>query len=102
MRILTDTHIFIWSFQEPERLFKLDINKFELDRPLSEIIELERRVNNIQILPIEPRHIYALSDLPMHHRDPFDRLLIAQSNSEKMPLLSADAVFDRYQVQILR
>lgn len=128
MSFLIDTHIFIWFFENSNRLsvsasallkdpdneiflsmasvweiqIKLDIKKFELDRPLSEIIALERQRNKIQLLPIEPRHIYALSALPMHHKDPFDRLLLAQSNSEKMPILSADAIFDRYDAQILR
>ena len=87
----------IWKIQ-----VKLDIKKFELDRPLTEIITLQQQINNLQILSIEPRHIYALSDLPMHHKDPFDRLLIAQSNIERMPILTADAVFDRYDAQILR
>ena len=87
----------IWEIQ-----IKLDINKFELNRPLSEIIALERHENNLQILPIEAHHIYGLSALPMFHRDPFDRLLLAQSIREAMPILSADAVFDRYDAQILR
>ena len=128
MRILSDTHIFIWFSQDSSQLsrsahellrnpeneiflsmasiweiqIKLDIKKLTLPLPLAELIALQRRENNIQILPIELHHIYALSDLPMHHRDPFDRLLIAQSNAERMPILTADAVFDRYNAQILR
>ncbi len=128
MKILSDTHIFIWFSQDSAQLsrsahdllknpaneiflsiasvweiqIKLDIKKLALPLPLPDLITLQQRVNNIQILPIEPRHIYALSDLPMHHRDPFDRLLIAQSVTEAMPILTADAVFDRYDAQILR
>ena len=128
MRILLDTHIFIWAFQNPKLLLasalelmdnpdselflsiasiwemqiKITIGKMIFEESLSEIIEFQQRVNNVQILLIEPRHIYELSNLPMHHRDPFDRLLLAQSNVEKMPLLSADAVFERYDTQILR
>lgn len=128
MRTLIDTQIFIWSLQERHKLsdsaaslldnpgnqiflslasiweiqIKMDIGKFELSQNLSETIALQQRENNLQLLPIEPRHIYALSNLPMHHRDPFDRLLLAQSDVEKMPILSADAVFDQYDAQILR
>ena len=128
MRILIDTHIFIWSLREPERLsasaveilndrqnviflsvvsaweiqIKTGTNKLVLDQPLIETIARQQRVNNLQLLPIELRHISGLSRLPMHHRDPFDRLLLAQSNVEAMPLLSADAVFDAYDAQILR
>ena len=128
MKILLDTHIFIWAFREPHLLsasarnyldnpdnllflsiasareiqIQIDIGKLEFEEPLLEIIEFQRRVNNVQLLPIELRHINGLSRLPLHHRDPFDRLLLAQSNVEAMPLLSADAVFDAYDAQILR
>ncbi|WP_292734974.1 type II toxin-antitoxin system VapC family toxin [Nostoc sp. JL31] len=57
-------------------------------------------MNNLQILPIELAHIfYALEALPSHHRDPFDRILIAQAIVEKIPLLSVDVIFDVYPVQ---
>lgn len=56
-------------------------------------------MNNLQILPIELTHIYALEALRSHHRDPFDLILIAQAIVEKMSLLSIDAVFDVYPVQ---
>ncbi len=128
MKILIDTHIFIWFSQDSNQLsrsasallrnpdneiflsmasaweiqIKVDIQKLALPLPLLELIALQRQTNNLQILPIELSHIYALGALPMHHRDPFDRLLIAQSNAEAMPLLSADAIFDRYDAQILR
>lgn len=128
MRFLIDTHIFIWFSQNSGQLsrsatallkapgngiflsmvsiwemqIKLDIQKLTLPLPLSDLLALQQQTNNIQILPIEARHIYELSSLPMHHRDPFDRLLLAQSLAEAMPILSADAVFDRYDAQILR
>ena len=128
MKILVDTHIFIWFSQDLNQLsrsasallrnpdneiflsmasvweiqIKVDIQKLALPIPLLDLIALQRQTNDLQILPIELRHIYALSALPMHHRDPFDRLLIAQSLAEQMPILSADAVFERYDAQILR
>jgi PIN domain nuclease of toxin-antitoxin system len=55
----------------------------------------------LQILPIELVHILALDGLPDRHKDPFDRLLIAQATVTQMPIVSVDAVFDRYPVQRL-
>ena len=81
---------------------KIGIGKLILSKPLLEVVARQQRVNNIQLLPIELSHINKLGALPMHHRDPFDRLLIAQSLAEAMPILTADAVFDLYPAQILR
>ena len=55
----------------------------------------------IQLLPITLTHILNLQTLPFHHKDPFDRLLISQTNSENMTLLTVDALFSNYDVQIL-
>lgn len=128
MKILLDTHIFIWLHEAPERLsesalrllqdvenelflsmasvweiqIKVGIGKLSLTGHIFDIVTTQQRVNHLQLLPIELRHISGLSRLSLHHRDPFDRFLLAQSHVEAMPLLSADAVFDAYQAQILR
>lgn len=128
MRILLDSHIFIWLHEAPEQLsgsatrllqdldnelflsmasvweiqIKMSLGKLSLSGHIFDVVTMEQRVNNVQLLPIELRHISGLSRLPMHHRDPFDRLLLAQSIAEKMPILSADAVFDNYDAQVLR
>lgn len=60
---------------------KIQIGKLTFNRPLREIIERQQQVNELQILPIELTHIFALDGLPNHHRDPFDRLLIAQGKA---------------------
>jgi PIN domain nuclease of toxin-antitoxin system len=52
-------------------------------------------------LPISHQHALAVSSLPAHHRDPFDRLLIAQANLEDMVLITADRIFEEYPVQLL-
>ena len=57
--------------------------------------------NDFEILPIEPRHTSVLTTLPLHHRDPFDRLLVAQAQIEAIPVVSADAALDPYGVQRL-
>ncbi len=109
MKILLDTHIFIWAVTSPQMLsaaatshlqntrndfflsmasvwemqIKIDLGKLSLNGSLPEVVRKRQDESGLLILPIELRHIYALSHLPQHHRDPFDRLLIAQSQTEK-------------------
>lgn len=125
MRLLLDTHALIWIILEPEKLservtslffdreheiflsivsiwemqIKLQLGKLNFNLPLSELIESQQQVNDLQLLSITIIHIYALENLLNHHRDPFDRLLIAQAMTEQMPLLSVDAVFDQYPIE---
>jgi PIN domain nuclease of toxin-antitoxin system len=61
---------------------KLQLGKLKLNLPLVEVIESQQKTNNIEILPITLIHVLALESLPNHHKDPFDRLLIAQANVE--------------------
>ncbi|PAX49850.1 type II toxin-antitoxin system VapC family toxin [Brunnivagina elsteri] len=124
MNVLLDTHTLIWFSISPSRLSEKIINllsdadnnlflsiasvweiqtkyqlgKLNLDLPLPELIETQKQTNGLQILPIELSHIYTLDSLPNHHRDPFDRILIAQAIFEKMPLLSIDGIFDAYPI----
>ena len=127
MKLLLDTHTFIWWDNEPEKLsqkvndllldntneiilsvvsvwemqIKIQLGKFKLKLPLQEIIESQQKTNNIYILPIELKHVLALGNLPTHHRDPFDRLLVTQSNIEDAYLVSKDPVFANYPVKVL-
>lgn len=127
MRILLDTRIFIWwngnlrllsptaraLCEDPrntlllscvslwEMQIKYQIGKLHFNDPLFEIIRTQQQSNGLQLLPIETEHIFALQELPFHHRDPFDRLLIAQSKVERIPLLSADGAFSQYDVELL-
>ncbi len=61
-------------------------------------MEREIALNDFHVLPIEPRHTAILTTLPFHHRDPFDRLLIAQAIVEEIPIVSMDAIVDAYPV----
>lgn len=54
--------------------------------------------NDLELLPIQPEHIYALDQLPQHHRDPFDRMIIAQAIVEHLPVLTVDPMFAKYPV----
>ncbi len=127
MRFLLDTHIFIWWNDEPERLspralelcenpsntlvlsvasvwemqIKYQLGKLTLSAPLQTIIESQMRNNGLEILPVTLPHVLALQNLPPIHKDPFDRLIIAQSNAENVSLLSIDAVFEQYQANLL-
>jgi PIN domain nuclease of toxin-antitoxin system len=57
--------------------------------------------NKIEILPITLDHVLRIETLPPHHSDPFDRMLIAQSMEEKLPLLTGDRVFGNYPVEVI-
>ncbi len=71
----------------------------ELPRPFAEFVDIELQAEQIRILNIELDHLKLVADLPRHHRDPFDRLLIAQSQVENIPVISSDAAFDQYPIQ---
>ncbi len=127
MRFLFDTHTFLWWHGERARLshhvlelceqpenvlylslasiweiqIKHHLDKLKLVRPLADIIEIERQENKIELLAISLPHVLALYNLPHHHRNPFDRLLIAQARLEELTLISHDAIMAQYPVQVL-
>ncbi len=127
MKVLLDTHAFIWWDSDPAKLspqartacqdrtnlvflsvasawemqIKLQLGKLHLRLPLAEVIADQQQTNDIQVLPVVLEHVVALQDLPAHHKDPFDRLLIAQTNIEEAVLVSHDPVFAHYPVQVL-
>jgi PIN domain nuclease of toxin-antitoxin system len=126
MRLLLDTQIFIWWDSEPDRLprgilqlcrneanalvvsvaslwemqIKAQLGKLNLDRPLQQIVREQQDKNRLEVLPVEAAHVFGLQALPSHHKDPFDRLLIAQAITEGMPVLSVDAIFKQYPLQL--
>jgi len=83
-----------------EIAIKSAIGKLTMHKTFEELAESIESVG-FDILPILPKHLIALHSLPYHHRDPFDRLLIAQSLSEGLPILTTDDVFDQYGVNII-
>lgn len=126
MKAILDTHAFIWWDSDPARLSPaalaliLDVNntifvsvasiweiviksqlgKLSLGTPLADII-LQQQQNGLEILPITAEHALSVAALPQHHRDPFDRVLIAQAHSEQAVLVSKDATFGRYNIVTL-
>jgi PIN domain nuclease of toxin-antitoxin system len=81
-----------------EMAIKIGLGRLKIGEPFEKLIPEQLRLNAIDILNIEIKHTSALIALPFHHRDPFDRLLIAQSLVEKLPLISIDSAFDLYGV----
>jgi PIN domain nuclease of toxin-antitoxin system len=123
MRILLDTHAFIWfaeddvqlnqtikeTIEKPtnnillsiasiwEMAIKMQLDKLKIDKSIEEIIDLVT-LNGFELLPILPEHIIKLTTLEFHHRDPFDRIIIAQVLSENFKIVSGDKIFDDYGV----
>ena len=120
MRLLLDTHAFLWFVLDDPRLsatatalivdsnndveispasywemaIKISLGKYSLPEPYEVFMEREIAANQFRILHIEPRHTALLTTLPFHHRDPFDRLLVAQAIVEQIPIVSSDSTFD--------
>jgi PIN domain nuclease of toxin-antitoxin system len=84
----------IWEIQ-----IKVSLGKLSLPRPLADIIATQVSENQIKIMQIDLSHIYTLDLLPLHHRDPFDRIIIAQAINEKISIASIDKAFDAYSIQ---
>jgi len=85
----------LWEMQ-----IKLRLGKLVLPLSLPDTIEAQVK-NGLRLLPIKPSHIYKIATLADHHRDPFDRLLIAQSFIENIPIISSDSLFSRYGVDVI-
>ena len=85
-----------WEIQ-----IKHQSNCLQLDVPLEEMIQGQQTANDLKILPVALPHVYTLRQLPLHHHDPFDRLLIAQAKVEQMRLVSADSQFVPYLVEVI-
>ena len=84
-----------------ELAIKVSIGKLALAQPYDIFIPQQLTDNAIEILPISLAHLSVVSTLPFHHRDPFDRLLIAQAMAEQLPIVSADTAFEAYSVKRL-
>ena len=126
MRLLLDTHTFLWFIDDSPRLssnaksllesdndlllstaslweiaIKLSIGKLRVPQPFAPFVRQQLSINAIDILQIDTAHLAIVSTLPFHHRDPFDRLLVAQAMIEQLPIVSADIAFDRYSTKRL-
>ena len=83
-----------------EIIVKLPLKKLTLSNPLQAVLA-QQQANGLQILPVTLDHVLAVTSLPPHHKDPFDRLLIAQTIVEGAVIVSADPLVAQYPVQVL-
>ena len=81
-----------------ETAIKVSIGKISLSAPFDILFPHQLQINGFELLPVKVEHTSIVTTLPFHHRDPFDRLLVAQALEEKMTLLSVDEIFDDYGV----
>ena len=127
MNLLLDTHIFLWLARETHRLnsesriamadstnhfhlsiisiweiqIKIGTGKLQLPTTLQDFVTIHCGYNNIKIIPVIEQQIWTLGTLPLHHRDPFERMLIAQAIQGDYTLVSADTIFTHYPVRLL-
>ena len=127
MRYLLDTHAFLWWTQDDQRLsrrvrailadgansillsvaslweisIKVQIGKLSMPQPTDRYLTSQLDKNAITTLPAEAGHVLQLFRLPNHHKDPFDRLLVAQSRAEGLPILTADPMVMKYPVETI-
>lgn len=125
MKFLLDTHTFLWFIANNPELskaakalledsntdlflsyaslweiaIKVSLGKLSLPEPFEAFVAEQLEVNSIELLPLSLKQISAVVRLPFHHRDPFDRLLAAQSLTEAIPIVSRDSIFDEYSVE---
>ncbi len=126
MKLLLDTHAFIWFVENDNNLpesvrnlienienetlisiaslweiaIKASLNKLELKNNIESIIK-NMSLNGFSILEILPEHIITVSKLPLYHRDPFDRIIIAQSLTENIKIVGRDIIFKEYNVDLI-
>lgn len=124
MNLLLDTHTFLWFIAGSENLspkarklieddanrvflsaaslweiaIKVSLGKLALSEPFETLIPAQLEMNSIEMLGISVSHTSQVASLPFHHRDPFDRLLVAQALTEEIPIVSADEALDTHGV----
>jgi len=127
MNLLLDSHVFVWMRQEPHRIsvdaimemlmpsnrlflsnasiwelqIKIKLEKFSFSEKLEFVVNDECQENDIEILPVSLSHIYNLADVAIHHKDPFDRMLISQAMVEDLTIVTRDERFSDYDVKVL-
>jgi PIN domain nuclease of toxin-antitoxin system len=126
MKALLDTHTFLWAIADEGKLsrrakqiytgphdlwlsvasmweimIKVQAGKLPLPQPAGPYLVKKLAQNQIELLPVSLDHVLGVETLPLHHRDPFDRLLSAQSMEEGWPIITADPWFARYPVEVI-
>lgn len=97
----TDNNLFLSIASVWEMAIKSGLKKLRLPLPIDQYIATRTKKHDIVLLDLTVEHIAVVENLPYHHKDPFDRLLISQCISENLPILSSDKLFTAYPVQIV-
>jgi PIN domain nuclease of toxin-antitoxin system len=127
LKVLFDTHAFLWAISDDERLsssagriftdptnqvllsaasaweilVKAETGRLPFPRPAGPYLRNQLRKTATAVLPVQLSHVLRLENLPHHHRDPFDRMILAQAIEEEIPVVSADSKFALYPVELL-
>lgn len=127
MKLLIDSHVLLWwgdasgqmsshaasllknpkaevlfsSASAWELAIKESTGKFRLVKPIEQFVAEQVAINDIHVLPVNLSHAFAVARLPWHHRDPFDRLLIAQAQVENAKIVTADSLIRKYDVETI-
>jgi len=125
MKVLLDTNTFLWGLSAPEKLslaarnavasserflsvasiwealIKVRIGKLPLPVPAGNYLTAKMSANGVSVLSIKLEHVLQIEKLQLHHRDPFDRILIAQSLQEGWPIITSDPVFKMYPIRVI-
>ncbi len=127
MKLLLDTHAFLWFIGGNDRLnayaraliedeandrylsvaslwemaIKVSIGKLDVPLPFTRLVRQHVVGNAIDVLQVEPEHLDEQRKMPFHHRDPFDRLIIAQAITEEMTVFSRDSAFEEYPIRFV-
>lgn len=125
MKVILDTNTFLWGLSAPEKLslaarntvasserflsvasiwevlIKVRTGKLPLPVPAGNYLTAKMSANGVRVLSIKLEHVLEIEKLQLHHRDPFDRILIAQSLEEGWPIITADPVFRKYPIRVI-
>jgi PIN domain nuclease of toxin-antitoxin system len=125
MKALLDTNTFLWGLSAPEKLsltarnaiaaaerflsvasiwevlIKVRIGKLPLQLPAGKYLTGQMSTNGVSVLSVKLEHVLQIEKLQLHHRDPFDRILIAQSVEEGWPIITADPMFKMYPIRVI-
>ncbi len=125
MKVILDTNTFLWGLSAPEKLslaarniiasserylsvasiwevlIKVRTGKLPFPVPAGNYLTAKMSANGVSVLSIKLEHVLEIEKLQLHHRDPFDRILIAQSLEEGWPIITADPMFKKYPIRVI-
>ena len=125
IKVLIDTHVLLWGLQDEAKLSsrvrellpsaevwisvaslweiitKVQVGKLDLPAPVGDYLSAKLKANGVSVLPLTFDHVRRLEKIPLHHRDPFDRIMVCQSIEHGLTLVTVDPLLAQYPVAIL-